>query len=288
MKLRIYAAACAALCVFGCSTAEHNSSVTVATHVPISTTGSSVHAVCSGLTAVNPAAYAGWAGECPGCDVDAKSMAALCQAAGAQTTLLLNEQATKGNVERAIKNASEGLRRGDLLIITHSGHGGQVTDTDGDEADGMDETICLWDGQLVDDHVLEILAALPAGLRVLLVTDTCHSEGNFRGFVRKATRTLTLGRYGHRVPRLVSHRLKAHAEFTGQLIQMAACREDSFSYGEAAGGEFTCALRAAYAGAATTRAWFDTAKRAMPERQQPQWVEFGSVEDDFRFSVPLK
>ena len=34
-----------------------------------------------------------------------------------------------------------GARPGDSLFFSFSGHGGQVRDVDGDEADGLDETI---------------------------------------------------------------------------------------------------------------------------------------------------
>jgi hypothetical protein len=37
-----------------------------------------------------------------------------------------------------------------------SGHGGQVKDTDGDEEDGLDETLCLWDGQCADDFLRSV------------------------------------------------------------------------------------------------------------------------------------
>ncbi|MBK6876066.1 MAG: hypothetical protein IPG99_06305 [Ignavibacteria bacterium] len=35
------------------------------------------------------------------------------------------------------------LRKGDLFVIYYSGHGGQVSDVNGDEADAYDETWCL-------------------------------------------------------------------------------------------------------------------------------------------------
>ncbi|CAG8556227.1 15532_t:CDS:2 [Dentiscutata heterogama] len=61
-----------------------------------------------------------------------------------------------------------------------SGHGGQQIDTDGDEEDGYDETIMPLDfqtrGQIIDDEMHHILVdGLPAGCRLTVVFDSCHS-----------------------------------------------------------------------------------------------------------------
>ncbi|CAG8811668.1 17589_t:CDS:2, partial [Gigaspora margarita] len=61
-----------------------------------------------------------------------------------------------------------------------SGHGGQQVDLDGDEADGYDETIMPLDfktnGQIIDDEMHHILVDdLPAGCRLTVVFDSCHS-----------------------------------------------------------------------------------------------------------------
>ncbi|CAG8727432.1 13452_t:CDS:2, partial [Cetraspora pellucida] len=61
-----------------------------------------------------------------------------------------------------------------------SGHGGQQVDQDGDEDDGYDETIMPLDfrtnGQIIDDEMHHILVdSLPAGCRLTVVFDSCHS-----------------------------------------------------------------------------------------------------------------
>ncbi|CAG8652475.1 14733_t:CDS:2, partial [Gigaspora rosea] len=60
------------------------------------------------------------------------------------------------------------------------GHGGQRVDLDGDEADGYDETIMPLDfktnGEIIDDEMHNILVdGLPAGCRLTVVFDSCHS-----------------------------------------------------------------------------------------------------------------
>lgn len=69
---------------------------------------------------------------------------------------------------------------GDSLWFSFSGHGSQVADTSGDEADGMDETLCPADyttaGQIVDDDIYSIMVKpLQPGVRMHAIMDCCHS-----------------------------------------------------------------------------------------------------------------
>ena len=71
-------------------------------------------------------------------------------------------------------------KRGDCLFFHFSGHGGQVRDHSGDEADGYDETIVPCDykraGQITDDELFKILVKdLPEGCKLTAVMDCCHS-----------------------------------------------------------------------------------------------------------------
>ncbi|KAJ3332188.1 Ca(2+)-dependent cysteine protease [Blyttiomyces sp. JEL0837] len=74
----------------------------------------------------------------------------------------------------------EDAQPGDRFFLHYSGHGGAVVDVDGDEVDGMDETILPLDyeteGEIVDDDIFKIcIAPLPAGSRLIAVFDSCHS-----------------------------------------------------------------------------------------------------------------
>jgi hypothetical protein len=69
--------------------------------------------------------------------------------------------------------------------MSYSGHGGQVPDFSGDEGleradDFQDETLCLYDGQIVDDELYALWAAFPADTRVLVISDCCHSGSNIK------------------------------------------------------------------------------------------------------------
>lgn len=136
-------------------------------------TGVSLHL---GLNAVDPRAYGGWSGELNACENDARDMAALALERGFKPTTLLTRKATRAALLKSLRSASDTLRKGDIFLLTYSGHGGQVPDTSGDEGDDkQDETWCLYDGQLIDDELYFELSRFVTGVRVLVLSDSCHS-----------------------------------------------------------------------------------------------------------------
>lgn len=137
-----------------------------------------------GLNAVSAAAYSGWTGPLAACEFDANDMAAIAKTRGMKSTVLLTKQGTRAKALAAMRAAAKTLRAGDLFMLTYSGHGGQVTDINGDEPDGKDETWCLYDGQLIDDELYFELGRFVAGVRILVLSDSCHS-----GSVTKAMPT---------------------------------------------------------------------------------------------------
>jgi hypothetical protein len=48
-------------------------------------------------------------------------------------------------------------------------------DVTGDEEDQLDETWCLYDGQLIDDELYLELSKFAEGVRILVLSDSCHS-----------------------------------------------------------------------------------------------------------------
>src|ERR1043166_7960133 len=113
-------------------------------------TGRSIHI---GLNHVDPDAYFGWDGALSGCINDARDMQAIADRLGYSSLLLLDSQAVSSRVIEAIGSAAQRLTPGDILLLTYSGHGGQVEDVNGDEPDAQDETWVLWDRQLLDDEL---------------------------------------------------------------------------------------------------------------------------------------
>ena len=128
-----------------------------------------------GLNGVDPAAYEGWDGPLAACEFDAKDMGAIARGKGMKPTLLLTKKATRAAFLSHTRAAAKALKAGDLFFLSYSGHGGQVPDTNHDEFDKKDETWCLYDGQLVDDELYFELSRFAAGVRVLVLSDSCHS-----------------------------------------------------------------------------------------------------------------
>ena len=136
------------------------------------TKGISLHI---GLNAVNAAAYAGWDGPLAACEFDANDMAAIAKSKGMKATVLLTKSGTRSKVLAGMRSAAKALKAGDLFFLTYSGHGGQVPDVSGDETDKQDETWCLYDGQLIDDELYFELSRFRTGVRILVLSDSCHS-----------------------------------------------------------------------------------------------------------------
>lgn len=128
-----------------------------------------------GLNSVDPEQYQGWSGDLNACEADAHDMDAIASAAGFSSRLLLTAEATSDAVLDALEGAAAELTSGDTLLLTYSGHGGQVPDTDGDEEDGMDETWVLFDRQVLDDELRAAYRAFAPGVRVAVTSDSCHS-----------------------------------------------------------------------------------------------------------------
>lgn len=65
------------------------------------------------------------------------------------------------------------------LWFHYSGHGSYITDTNGDEKDGRDETIVPLDyetsGMITDDMLHTYIKNIPAQVRLYCIFDCCHS-----------------------------------------------------------------------------------------------------------------
>lgn len=121
------------------------------------------------------------------CENDAHAMDELARAQGFGTRwILTGEAATEPRVKEKIREAAGLVGSDGLFLLTYSGHGSQVTDTDGDErGDGYDETWCLFDGELVDDDLFRLWGEFRRGARVVVLSDSCHSGTVIRTGERK-------------------------------------------------------------------------------------------------------
>lgn len=124
--------------------------------------------------------YPGTHMDLQGCVNDANDWAGVLGARGFKVTTLLDDQATKAAMVKAMIELIGKASKGDSLVITFSGHGTYQPDEDGDEVDGLDEALCPYDLQtkgeaLIDDEIKTIFGARKAGVRIVLISDSCHS-----------------------------------------------------------------------------------------------------------------
>ena len=148
---------------------------------PIKRNARSLHI---GLNSVNPEHYEGWSGPLAACELDANDMRDLAKGRGIKASVLLTRDATRTRTLAGIRAAAKALKAGDLFFLSYSGHGGQVDDVSGeDEPDKLDETWCLFDGQLIDDELYFELTKFKKGVRIAVLSDSCHSGTVTRAIV---------------------------------------------------------------------------------------------------------
>jgi hypothetical protein len=248
-------------------------------------------------------------------------MKAIAEARGYDSTLLLTKEATTKNFLTAIGNAASRLYAGDILFLTYSGHGGQVPDLNGDEAenarpDGKDETWALYDRQIVDDELYAQWATLRSGVRVIMVSDSCHSgtvarEIAFSAMVRATVVPGEVVEPSSDVTRLIPLEIQTetykqnkglydglqransrgeNVDVGASIILISGCQDNQSSMDGARNGLFTEALlrvwndgmyRGGY-----KRFWRDISG-TMPTSQSPNFFEVGVASRPFERQRPF-
>jgi hypothetical protein len=124
----------------------------------------------------------------------------------------------RGELTYVFTNAVEG----DMIYVHYSGHGSFIPDTSGDEIDGYDETLYLYDGNFVDDELAELMTLIPYGVTVVLGMDCCYSGTNTRDIIK--TRFMPPKKFTPAHKR-VRRMFKAYQNY----VLMSACSENETS-----------------------------------------------------------
>ena len=178
-----------------------------------------------GLNSVGAGHYGGWSGELAACEFDAKDMGALATSRGMKATVLLTKAATRARLLAGLRAAAKALVKGDFFLLSYSGHGGQVPDVSGEESDKLDETWCLYDGQLIDDELYHELGRFAAGVRILVLSDSCHSGTVVRAGPPSGTVPLPGMRSKMMPPSVALRTYEAHKDFYDKLQRDVAKAE---------------------------------------------------------------
>ncbi len=138
--------------------------------------------------------YPGEDNDLPLTDQDARRVRdALIEGAGMNPDnayTLIDSDATRQNFQQALNDIGRTIDGDDTLVIFFSGHGNRVPRADGPDSadpDGMDETMELYDGALLDDELADMLDNIDAGI-ILLVMDSCFSGGFSKDIISKPGR----------------------------------------------------------------------------------------------------
>jgi metacaspase-1 len=99
-------------------------------------------------------------------------------------------RATTARIRREVTRLVESLKPGDVGLLHYSGHGSNIPDTNGDEADQRDEILCPSDLDWyspdlpTDDWLREQLDGLADGAHLTVIFDCCHSGTATRAIPR--------------------------------------------------------------------------------------------------------
>ena len=268
-----------------------------------------------GLNRVDPAHYQGWDGELTACEFDANDMRAIAEGQGFEPRSLLTKEATSDAVLAAIERAAGELDRGDLFLCTYSGHGGQVPDRNGEgEEDRSDETWVAYDRQIGDDELYSLWSRFAPGVRVFVLSDSCHSgtvvrdiEAKVPGPVSTRQKAAAESPRYRALPRdvmIATYRANARlydaiqerlpgaerADPAATVLLISGGRDDPLSLDGFSNGLFTENLRAVWDDGAWEggHAEFREAIRTrMPAKQQPNYLRVGAANPDFERQKPF-
>lgn len=265
-----------------------------------------------GLNAVNAGAYGGWAGRLAACEADANDMRDICAAKGFETTILLTPQATSTAVLTALDEAAAALVSGDLYIVTYSGHGGQMADVSGDESDRRDETWVLYDRQVLDDELAARWTKFAEGVRIVVLSDSCHSGTVIRAWMDMAGGALkglpdeyvTAGRF---MPADVNERdnqaradiyatvaattpSETYAGLKARVLLLSGCQDNQTSSDGERNGLFTGTLRSVYKNGywGGYSRFLRDIKRALPPWQSPNYLALNDPQRAFDRERPFE
>lgn len=260
-----------------------------------------------GLNAVDPDGYDGWEGKLGACEQDADDMCAIARAQGYDARILKRSQATSAAVLAELADAARTVQAGEHFFLSYSGHGGQVPDTNGDEPDRYDETWCLYDRMLLDDELYLMFGRFAPGVRILMLSDSCHSGS----VAREALRGRSPAPRGEMLPKWLPlpkaeaiyrnrkdlydslQQLAGPAE-QGQVgasvLLISGCRDDEVSYDGAVNGAFTTQVLKAWDGGrfhGSHRQFQEAVSDGLGGQQHPQLFLAGATDPAFEAMRPF-
>lgn len=270
-----------------------------------------------GLNKVDPDQYGGWDGTLNACESDANDMKAIADSRGFESNILLTSDASAEAVLAGIDRAAGELDSGDMFLVTYSGHGGQVPDRDDEgETDGSDETWVAYDREIVDDELYARWAKFKPGVRILVLSDSCHSGTVTRRIDADVPNPVATQesadshspRYRAMPRDVMIATYRAHADLYDEIqekcphvdegdvgatvLLISGCRDDQLSLDGFSNGLFTENLLAVWDDGKWNdgggyQQFHEAIRSRMPNEQQPNYSRVGAENEAFEEEGPF-
>ena len=186
-----------------------------------------------------------------------------------QIVKMKDSECTVVAVKNKIIDIIHTIKSGDNFIVHYSGHGTQVPDKNGDEKDGYDEALYLYDGVLIDDDLGYILSGLPEGVTCLVLLDSCFS-GTATKEIGKKPRFIKL----FDIEFKKGKRRSITRDNEMKWCVISGCSENQTSadayINKRYNGAFTYHLIQAYKEGITIKEWFNSLRKLLPNRKYDQ------------------
>jgi metacaspase-1 len=246
-----------------------------------------LRALCVGIND-----YPGSDMDLAGCVNDAADWRAVLETRGYRVDSLLDADATRTRMIEGLRAIVGDATAGDQLVFTFSGHGSWLPDNDRDEPDARDEMMCPHDVMqqqyVLDDDLHQIFMTKKDGVRLYVISDSCHSgsvvryaPGGLRPDTTIKARFLPpymLARGNRAIERAIDRAVNTPAPTKQEfpVLLFSGCQDSEFSYDTSFNGRpngaFTrTAINAlSTPGITTAQAWYDEIRRLLPSQSLPQ------------------
>lgn len=168
-----------------------------------------------------------------------------------EITTLFDEYATHSRVKQALKDLAQNVSANDKVLIYFSGHGSSTIDHNGDEKDGKDEVLVLYDTDVVsgelrhallDDDFYRFLSDISSN-QILVIVDSCHSGTGTKG-LRSMVTQVDRGQIKSFTYQGMGKGTRGFAaegknRTSDNYVSIAACHDDEESVASKEGSYFT-------------------------------------------------
>jgi Caspase domain len=132
-------------------------------------------AYCLGINDYDKSGAYGKGSNLNGCIEDTKTMKGIFLKVGFDVITLEDSQCTRERVAQIYADFSRSSEAGDIMALCASAHGTYKM-----EGNERHTGICLWDGVLWDSDHKSHIASIPKNRGLILFSDTCYSQDNWK------------------------------------------------------------------------------------------------------------